>query len=637
MDRPTRNAIERATQRARRLLEEDFASQLEGTYDILLTGSVSSRATTAASEASRHATIVAAIERKRVGGLGQAEAVADYLRDAAFTTLNRFIALKMLEARGLVQLCVSRGEQSSGYGEFAGMAPGVPLLPDGRGYRLYIESLFDELSTEVKVLFDRRDPASVLWPRRAAFGELLEVLNAAELAAVWGDDETIGWVYQFFNGAAERKKMREESQAPRNSRELAVRNQFFTPRYVVQFLVDNTLGRTWLEMYGDGTKLAETCEYLVRLIDEPIGSRRRKDPRDLRILDPACGSGHFLLYAFDLLLTIYEEAWALDDGGPKSELTGRTLRDDYPDLARLREAAPGLIVEHNLHGVDIDARCAQIAALALWLRAQRAYQELGIRADERPRIQRTHIVIAEPMPESPDLAAAFATELEKPFRRTLFERMIQEMHLAGELGALLQVERSLADDLVRARRQFLTEQPTLFPDLRPKLDQEQLDLSGVTDEAVFHDAEETILGALRRFADSAGGTDTRRRLFADDAAQGVALIDLVRTRFDVVLMNPPFGAASLAAKREFEKAYPRTKNDIYAAFVERGIQLLHPGGRLGAITSRTGFFLSSFQKWREEILLKEAPPVVFADLGYGVMDAAMVEAAAYCLEKVAAV
>ena len=79
-------------------------------------------------------------------------------------------------------------------------------------------------------------------------------------------------------------------------------------------------------------------------------------------------------------------------------------------------------------------------------------------------------------------------------------------------------------------------------------------------------------------------------------------------------------------------AYPRTKNDIYAAFVERGIEILHPRAHLGAITSRTGFFLSSFQKWREEILLKEAPPVVVADLGYGVMDDAMVEAAAYCLE-----
>ena len=98
-------------------------------------------------------------------------------------------------------------------------------------------------------------------------------------------------------------------------------------------------------------------------------------------------------------------------------------------------------------------------------------------------------------------------------------------------------------------------------------------------------------------------------------------------------MNPPFGACSLPAKKEFEKSYPRTKNDLYAAFVERGIELLHPHGLLGAITSRTGFFLSSFQKWREEILLKEAPPVVFADLGYGVLDGAMVEVAAYCLES----
>ena len=75
---------------------------------------------------------------------------------------------------------------------------------------------------------------------------------------VWGDDETIGWVYQYFNSADERKKMRDESQAPRNSRELAVRNQFFTPRYVVQFLVDNTLGRTWLRDARRGDSLVES-------------------------------------------------------------------------------------------------------------------------------------------------------------------------------------------------------------------------------------------------------------------------------------------------------------------------------------------------------------------------------------------
>jgi 23S rRNA G2445 N2-methylase RlmL len=637
MDRPIRNAIERATQAMRHLLEDEFEAQLEGTFDILAGGSISAAGGGALTQeqTGHRAAIVAAIEHKRATGMKPGEAVADYLRDAAFTTLNRFVALKMLEARGLVRQCVSRGPESLGYGEFAGLAPGLPLLPDGRGYRLYLESLFDELSTEIKVLFDRRDPAAVLWPRRGAFESLLATLNGPELEGIWGDDETIGWVYQYFNGAEERKKMRDESQAPRNSRELAVRNQFFTPRYVVEFLVDNTLGRTWVEMHGEGTRLLESCEYLVRPIDEPFGTRSRKDPRDLRILDPACGSGHFLLYSFDLLLAIYEEAWAAGEAAPASGLTGRTLRADYPELSQLKEAAPRLIVEHNLYGVDIDARCAQIAALALWLRAQRTFRDLGIRADERPRIEHTHIVVAEPMSGSRELEAAFAAELDKPFQQALFSRMIEEMRLAGELGTLLQVEVSLADDVRRARRQFLAEQerPSLFPDLRPKIEQGKLDLSGVTDETVFHDAEETILAALRRFAESAGGADARRRLFAGDAAHGVALIDLVRTRFDVVLMNPPFGAASLAAKKQFEMAYPRTKNDIYAAFVERGIQLLHTEGLLGAITSRAGFFLSSFQKWREEILLKEAPPVVFADLGNGVMDAAMVQAAAYCLAK----
>src|SRR5438094_430148 len=205
-----------------------------------------------------------------------------------------------------------------------------------------LEGLFDELSTEVKVLFDRRDPASVLWPKRATFEALLEILKAPELASVWGEDETIGWVYQFFNSGDERKRMREESQAPRNSRELAVRNQFFTPRYVVEFLVDNTLGRAWLEMHGDGSDLAQRCRYFVRSEGERTRTRPRKDPRDLRVLDPACGSGHFLLYCFDLLLMIYEEAWASGTSGARSHATGRTLRDDYPDLANLRRATPAL-------------------------------------------------------------------------------------------------------------------------------------------------------------------------------------------------------------------------------------------------------------------------------------------------------
>ena len=644
MDKDTRNAIERATQRARKLLEEDFASQLEGTFDVLRTGVVADKPGPHLSprQVFQREKIVAAIEHKRAAGMSAEQAVADYLRDGAFTTLNRFVALKMLEARELVQECITKGEQSSGYGEFCGLAPGLALLPESAGYRLYIESLFDELSTEVKVLFDRRDPASVLWPTRTTFEALLSILNG--LTTVWAEDETIGWVYQFFNSGDERRKMREESQAPRNSRELAVRNQFFTPRYVVQFLTDNTLGRLWLEMRGGESVLASLCEFFVTS-DEPRPARPKKDPREILLLDPACGSGHFLLYAFDLFLAIYEEAWGDQASAVRSQVSGRTLREDYPELETLRRAVPALIVERNLHGVDIDPRAAQIAALALWLRAQRAFKDFGVAARDRTPIRRTHIVVAEPMPGDASLVESFAARLDPPFLRGLFEKMVSAMRLAGELGTLLRAEAALEQDIRQARGQFLERQKAVanyLPGLAPPSSKDtiaskgKVNLSGIEDDQFFTDAEERILDALLRFAESAaGGAGVRRRLFSGDAGHGIAFIELLRKRFDVVLMNPPFGAGSLAAKKELEKAYPRTKNDLYAAFVERGVELLHPRGFLGAITSRTGFFLSSFQKWREEILLKEAPPVVFADLGYGVLDSAMVEVAAYCLERAA--
>ena len=635
MDKDVRNAIERATQKARRILEEDFAEQLDATYDVLADGRV-------AEKGGAHLTgrqhllrdkIVAAIEHKRSAAMKPTEAVADYIRDAAFTALNRFVALKMLEARELVQECISRGVGSSGFAEFCGLAPAIKIA-NGAGYRLYIESIFDELSTEVKVLFDRRDAASVLWPKKATFDELLAILNADELKGVWNEDETIGWVYQFFNSGEERRKMRDESQAPRNSRELAIRNQFFTPQYVVQFLCDNTLGRIWHEMRKGDTRLDEFCEYMVKQDEE--GGGAKKDPRDIRIIDPACGSGHFLLYCFILLLLIYEEAWA-DETAPKSGATGRTLHHDYPSLEELRKAAPELILLHNLHGVDIDPRCAQIGQLALWMRAQRAFKEVGIPRADRPIIRRANIVIAEPMPGERKLVEEFAAALRPAIIGNLFEEIVSEIRLAGEMGSLLQIERKLAISIERARVAFTEQQKHaegFFPGMAPVKRQTELDLSGIDNSAFFEKAEEQIFASLKKFvSDAVNGRGTRRKLFADDAEQGIAFVELMGGKFDVVLMNPPFGAGSLIAKKEFEKSYPRTKNDVYAAFVERGVELLHPHGMLGAITSRTGFFLSSFQKWREEILLKEAPPVVFADLGYGVLDSAMVEVAAYCLEK----
>jgi hypothetical protein len=211
------------------------------------------------------------------------------------------------------------------------------------------------------------------------------------------------------------------------------------------------------------------------------------------------------------------------------------------------------------------------------------------------------------------------------------------MEQAGEAGSLLQIERAIDEELQRARVERMVESPpvalTLFEqDMPPQ--QQVIEFASTEEKAFWRAAERKLVQMLHAYAEQASGaTGLRRRLFAENAAHGFAFVDLCRQQFDVVLMNPPFGAASKPARAYIERTYPRTKNDLYAAFVERGLHMLQPGGMLGAITSRTGFFLSSFQKWREEILLREAQPVVFADLGYGVLDTAMVETAAYCLRR----
>ena len=123
----------------------------------------------------------------------------------------------------------------------------------------YIYSIFDELSVELPAVFNRFSPYCLIFPDETTLLSLLDLINAKNLTAFydeqtgetinfWKEDETIGWIYQYYNSLEERRKMREESNKPRNSREMAVRNQFFTPEYVVKFLTDNTLGRIWFEM-----------------------------------------------------------------------------------------------------------------------------------------------------------------------------------------------------------------------------------------------------------------------------------------------------------------------------------------------------------------------------------------------------
>ena len=125
------------------------------------------------------------------------------------------------------------------------------------------------------------------------------------------------------------------------------------------------------------------------------------------------------------------------------------------------------------------------------------------------------------------------------------------------------------------------------------------------------------------------GLGARRRLFADDAEQGIAFVEMMVKRFDVLLMNPPFGDATPAAAIRLENDYPATRLDLFAAFCERLLDIATPEALIGAITPRDGFFKKTLTGWRE-LILKNRMPIV-ADLGIGVLDAATVRVATYIL------
>jgi hypothetical protein len=625
-DQATLNRLQRFVNDVRRVLEEEFTRQLHSDFGMEPnTGNV-------ANLNSLHHINDAQRETARIlrdtlahyiasGNMQPKQGLERIVREQAFTVLNRLAALRMAEARGLLVESVGNSLQAKGFQLYQRLA-GTGLGETSEIYRVYLFSVFDELAQDLPSLFDRFSPQGRLFPREAALLQVLNQVNETDISSLWSEDETIGWIYQYFNSKEERKKMRDESQAPRNSRELAVRNQFFTPRYVVEFLVDNTLGRLWFNATGGATSLRERCQYLLIKPDEaPQAAIKLRDPRTLKLLDPACGSMHFGLYAFDLFIQIYREAWiweqhhgcgSLDvSSQPKAAL--KPLRQTYGDEAAFLLDVPRLIIEYNIYGVDIDPRAAQIASLALWLRAQRAWHDAGVRAQNRPMIGRGNVIAAIAPPTEPELREQLCANLSK-LDAELFEKTLQLFKGLPEMGVLLQVER----ELPKLIRQVYVGEGT--------------DLFSSEEQENRQQAEIRLRKALTEFAQTANST-YQGRLFAQDALQGLRLIDLCSMAFDVVVMNPPFGALSTNTKDQLTKAYPRSKNDLLTIMVERGLELLRTGGRIGAITSRTCFFLSSFQKWREEVVLEIARPEVMADLGHGVMDAAMVEAAAYVLEK----
>lgn len=570
------------------------------------------------------------------------QAVGQLVAEQAFTQLNRFCALRMCEERDLIMESIRGGYESAGFMAYDSIAQSVGASRYER-YRCYLLSVFDELSIELPAVFDRFSPFGLLFPDESTLMKLLELINDTQLSAwfdeqnavtvnFWKEDETLGWMFQDYNSLEERRKMREASSKPRNSREMAVRNQFFTPEYVVRFLTDNSLGRIWYEMTRGESRIGEEqCRYMIRRPGEPLEERKLKEPTEILSLDPTCGSMHFGLYLYEVYEYIYMDAW---DHQP-------SLLQKYREVhtrESFRREVPKLILENNIYGCEIDPRALQIAALSLWLRAQKSYSQMNLDAAERPLITRSNLVLAEAMPGNKRLLKGLMDEFDKPMQR-LLTTIWNKMKYVGEAGLLFKMEKEISDDIEYLRKNWSkvnqNRNANIFDSEERRAEiaaanEARTELRHHKDE-FFEEIAERLQTALQELSSRLSEEEGyENALFSEDATRGFAFIELCQKRFDCIVMNPPFGEGSEHTSQYMNDNYPAWSKNLVCAFFDRMQEMLDDEGKLGAIFDRTVMIKSSYEAFRRRNLCGFI--TACADTGWGVLDAS-VETSTLVLNK----
>lgn len=559
------------------------------------------------------------------------QAVGQLVAEQAFTQLNRFCALRMCEERDLIMESIRGGYESAGFMAYDSIAQSVGASRYER-YRCYLLSVFDELSIELPAVFDRFSPFGLLFPDESTLMKLLELINDSQLSAwfdeqnavtvnFWKEDETLGWMFQDYNSLEERRKMREASSKPRNSREMAVRNQFFTPEYVVRFLTDNSLGRIWYEMTRGESRIGEEqCRYMIRRPGEPLEERKLKEPTEILSLDPTCGSMHFGLYLYEVYEYIYMDAW---DHQP-------SLLQKYREVhtrESFRREVPKLILENNIYGCEIDSRALQIAALSLWLRAQKSYSQMELDAAERPLITRSNLVLAEAMPGNKRLLKGLMDEFDKPMQR-LLTTIWNKMKYVGEAGLLFKMEKEISDDIEYLRKNWSKvnqNRNVSFYDSEERraevmaANEARTELRHHKDE-FFEEIAERLQTALQELSSRLSEEEGyENALFSEDATRGFAFIELCQKRFDCIVMNPPFGEGSEHTSQYMNDNYPAWSKNLVCAFFDRMQEMLDDEGLVGAIFDRTVLIKSIYVDFRKHNLCGTIK--YCADTGWGVLDA----------------
>lgn len=552
-------------------------------------------------------------------------------KQAAYTLLNRLVMLRLMEASGpsgqplLAPAVVTGGWESRAYKDFRLLAQGLVRGDETEGYAFLLRLTFEDLATELPGLYGPAGVAELVPVPAATLQHVVDALNAEVLESCWTDDMTLGWVYQYWNDP-EREAIDDKLHGGGKvePHEVASKTQMFTERYMVDWLLQNSLGPMWLamcqkhgwkpEVQADGTldRLEERraewrgkrasheveptelmplhtdaerrwAYYMPQPIPEDAVAQAPASVRDLKVLDPAVGSGHFLVVALELLLALYRE-----EARHRGEADSKRWSD---------QAIVERILSHNLHGIDLDPRAVQIAAAALWLKARQVSPDAR---PERLNLVASNLRLARMADDDPALVELRReVERETGIPGELTDTMIHALRGADHLGSLLKVDSAVDEALEHHEAvlgRALGEQGDLFTGFKSERRRVAIDRK---------EAKATLLDRLERFlAKHSGGDDLGLRLRGEQLAAGVRFVRMVREgEYDLVVANPPYqGTSKMADTNYVTQTYPLGKADLYAAFLLRGLELVREGGVSAMLTMRNWMFLTQYSDLREHLL-----------------------------------
>lgn len=506
-----------------------------------------------------------------------AEARKMAINECTFTLFNRLAALKVMEDKDFFPEVVNRrtenGNKSASHLEWLEEHPeGRSLERDGL-LEFFIDRFRDE--AEDFPIFSESHPYAIM-PRADELNEIIDAFNAVSADPdcgqdIWRGDDILGWLYENFN-AVEKDALKESGEKTEYDK-VSLQSQVYTPQWVVKFLVDNTVGKMYLEMYPD-SQICDipnedgTKKYLIA--NRPTEkSRKDKKLEEWRIIDPACGSGNFLIYTMTLLYDLY-----LD----QAENYGH----DYS-----RREIPAMIIEKNLFGVDLDERAVQLSQIALRIKAR----ELGGKRARSPR--HTNVVatnfflpIYEDVKDTLDMSDWGKQSQE------IMGKIWCDLGNAHKFGSLVRLEQPL--------RQFIDE-------VESKIRCEQGNLFALEEEgslfSFYHNAQDTIRRLYRQMVHTSEYASTR----LDDALK---FIDIIDQKFDVAVANPPYtdsGDFGPELKQFVTENYKKPFNvgvNLYSTFIRRCYELVVDNGMVGMVNPPTYMFIKSFEDTRKLILDK---------------------------------